>query len=147
MHHSHGTPRFVVPFRVPTLEQPFWCRAAVSAWHTGGGRGRYAAGRRTENGARGWQCPLACGLWREGGGGRKRHPIHVGSPGLAGLQRRVFGAVLAPSAAGVHGCRSLKIIGEGWQRISERWEGTGKQVCRQSKVSYDLMPPLTLPIC
>ena len=23
-----------------------------------------------------------------------------------------------------HGCRSLKIIGEGWQRISERWEGT-----------------------
>ena len=41
-----------------------------------------------------------------------------------------------------HGCRSLKIIGEGWQRISERWEGTGKQVCRQYKVSCDLMPCL-----
>ena len=32
-----------------------------------------------------------------------------------------------------HGCRSPKIIGDGWQRISERWVGTGKHVCRQFK--------------
>ena len=47
----------------------------------------------------------------------------------------------------VHKCRSLQIIGEEWQRISERWEGTGKHVCRQSKVSCDLMPRLTILIC
>ena len=34
-----------------------------------------------------------------------------------------------------HGCRSLKIIGEGWHRISERW--VHWWTCRQSKATCD----------